>query len=65
MNTNANHNTNRSLTVAYHDGGRMFAGDSDEFPAGWYLFDGQEAHPVTVLEPFSNTPIVVGDWEGE
>jgi len=48
-----------NLVVAYHDGGLMFAGDDQDFPAGWYLYDGHDATPVTVLEPFSNTPMAV------
>ena len=52
-----------NLKVAYHDGGLMFAGDDRDFPAGWYLFDGEDARPVTVFEPFSNNPMVVGGEE--
>lgn len=48
-----------NLKVAYHDGGLLFAGDDRHFPAGWYLFDGEDARPVTVFEPFSNDLMVV------
>jgi len=48
-----------NLKVAYHSGGLLFAGDERDFPAGWYLFDGKDAYPVTVFEPFSNDQIVV------
>ena len=61
---NASHTAPASpdnLKVAYHPGGLMFAGDERYFPAGWYLFDGEDARPVTVFEPFSNDQIVVGE----
>ena len=61
---NASHTAPASPTnmkVAYHPGGLLFAGDERYFPAGWYLFDGEDAHPVTVFEPFSNDQIVVGE----
>ena len=51
--------TKENPVVAYHDGGLMFAGDSREFPAGWYLYDGEDARPVTVFEPYSNAPMAV------
>jgi len=35
--------------VQYHDGGLLFAGDPQEYDAGWYLFDGKGARPVTVI----------------
>ncbi|MGB4467557.1 MAG: hypothetical protein WBI41_05840 [Azovibrio sp.] len=57
--SNTSHASATNLIVAYHDGGLMFAGDDRDFPAGWYLYDGEDAHPVTVLEPFSNAPMVV------
>lgn len=50
-----------NMLVAYHPGGLLFAGDERYFPAGWYLFDGEDARPVTVFEPFSNDQIVVGE----
>ena len=50
-----------NMKVAYHPGGLLFAGDERYFPAGWYLFDGEDARPVTVFEPFSNDQIVVGE----
>lgn len=50
-----------NLKVAFHDGGLMFAGDDREFPAGWYLYDGEDARPVTVFEPYSNDPMVIGE----
>ena len=50
-----------NLKVAYHPGGLLFAGDERYFPAGWYLFDGEDACPVTVFEPISNDQIVVGE----
>ena len=53
-----------NLKVAYHSGGLLFAGDERDFPAGWYLFDGKDAYPVTVFEPFSNDVIEV-DREGD
>lgn len=28
----------KGATVQYHEGGLMFAGESEEYPAGWYLF---------------------------
>ena len=61
---NASHTAPASPTnmkVAYHPGGLLFAGDERYFPAGWYLFDGEDARPVTVFEPFSNDQIVVGE----
>ena len=50
-----------NMKVACHPGGLLFAGDERYFPAGWYLFDGEDARPVTVFEPFSNDQIVVGE----
>ena len=47
----------QQLVVAYHDGGLLFAGDETYYPAGWYLFDGETARPVVVLEPGSNEEI--------
>ena len=61
---NASHTAPASPTnmkVAYHPGGLLFAGDERYRPAGWYLFDGEDARPVTVFEPFSNDQIVVGE----
>ena len=53
-----------NLQVTYHPGGLLFAGDTRDFPAGWYLFDGKDAYPVTVFEPFSNDPLVVDNDQG-
>lgn len=49
--------------VAYHDGGLMFSDDNREYAPGWYLYDGVGVYPVTVLAPFSNTPLLVDDDE--
>ena len=54
MNTNSAPASSTNLKVAYHFGGLMFAGDSRDFPEGWYLYDGTDATPVTVIEPGSN-----------
>ena len=49
--------------VAYHDGGRMFAGDDTEYSPGWYLYDKDredgEPELVTVLRPYTNEPLEV------
>lgn len=51
------------LVVAYHDGGLMFSDDDQEYPSGWYLYDGVDVRAVTVLAPFSNDPLLVDDDE--
>lgn len=43
--------------VAYHDGGTIFIDDDMEYPAGFYLFTGDQAVPVTVYYPGSNDPV--------
>ena len=48
-----------NLKVAYHTCGQLFAGDDQDYPPGWYLFDGLCARPVEVLEPHSSTPLAV------
>ena len=53
--------TINELIVAYHEGGRMFSDDDREYASGWYLYDGTDARPVTVLAPFSNAPLLVDD----
>lgn len=56
--------TTNELVVAYHDGGLMFSDDDQEYAPGWYLYDGADARPVTVLTPFSNDPFIVADDDG-
>lgn len=53
--------TINELIVAYHEGGLMFSDDDREYASGWYLYDGTDARPVTVLAPFSNDPLLVDD----
>lgn len=53
--------TTNELVVAYHDGGLMFSDDDREYAPGWYLYDGADARPVTVLTPHSNDPLLVDD----
>lgn len=45
------------MVVAYHEGGLMFAGDETDYAPGWYLYTGEDAVPVEVLEPGTNTPM--------
>ena len=42
--------------VAYHDGGQIFI-DGAEYPAGFYLFVGDQAVPVAVYYPGSLAPV--------
>lgn len=52
----------QKMVVAYHEGGQMFAGDETDYAPGWYLYTGEDAVPVEVLEPGTNTPIKVEDY---
>lgn len=36
--------------AAWHDGGLMFAGDTDYYPRGWYVFDGETARPLVFAD---------------
>lgn len=47
-------NAINKMVVAYHEGGPLWAGDEAYHPAGWYLFNGKDPIPVTVLIPFTN-----------
>jgi hypothetical protein len=39
----------KDAKVAWHDGGRMFAGDETDYQLGWYVFvDGIGAYPVSI-----------------
>ena len=45
--------------VAYHSGGMLWAGDTEDHPEGWYLYTGEDTIPVIVYAPDSNEPLKV------
>lgn len=47
--------------VAWHDGGPLWAGDTDNHPEGWYIFSdyGTTPQPCRVLVPFTNDEMTV------